>query len=71
MIIYGSIGVLFAIGVGLNRVRSRLFPMMVLLIGHERQRFANLEKIQWGLVVAFFVSFVASVIVAAIQTMLS
>jgi len=49
----------FAVAVLLNRIRNFLFPRMAFSIGQEVRRLQVLEKIQWGVVVAFLVSLFA------------
>jgi hypothetical protein len=69
LIVYGGIAVLFAMGIALNRFRDILFPRAVFLIGQGKARFQQLERFQWGVVIAFIVSFAAGVIIAIWQAM--
>ena len=71
LIAYGVLAALFAIGIALNRFRDTLFPRAVFLIGQGKARFHQLERIQWGVVIAFIVSFVAGVIIAIGQAIAS
>lgn len=47
-----------------EKIKDKLFPRHVFLIGQGKQRFRTLEKFQWGFVVAFIVSLVASGVIA-------
>lgn len=67
LILYGGIGVLFAMGIVLNRFRDSIFPRAVFLIGQEKARFQHLERIQWGVIVAFSVSFAAGAVIVIWQ----
>jgi hypothetical protein len=67
LVLYGGIIVLFAIGIVLNRFRDSLFPRAVFLIGQGKARFQHLERIQWGIIIAFIVSFAAGVVIAIWQ----
>lgn len=53
---------LFGLGLTIHTFRNRLFPRMTFLIGQESGRHATLDKIQWGVVVSFGVSFFASLV---------
>lgn len=44
---------------GFYRLRGILFPRAVFIIGQGKLRFRTLEKVRWGVVIAFFVSFAA------------
>ena len=62
-----AIGTLFGICFllslwGLHRFRGFLFPRIVFTIGQEESRFKILEKVHWGVVIAFFVSLVAGLV---------
>lgn len=50
------------IGAILHQFRNRLFPRLTFLIGQETRRHKTLDKVQWGVVVSFAVSFVASIV---------
>ena len=67
LVIYGGIAVLITVGIVLNRFRDSVFPRAVFLIGQGKSRFQHLERIQWGIIVAFFVSFAAGLVIAAYQ----
>lgn len=67
LIIYGAIAGVFVVGIVLNRFRDTIFPRAVFLIGQGKSRFQHLERIQWGIVIAFIVSFVAGAIIAVWQ----
>ena len=67
LIVYGGLAALFALGIVLNRFRDSVFPSAVFLIGQGKARFQHLERCQWGIVIAFIVSFAAGVIVAVWQ----
>jgi len=64
LVAYSGIAALFIMGLVMNRVRDSLFPRAVFLIGQGKTRFQHLERIQWGVVVAFLVSFAAGVTLA-------
>lgn len=67
LIVYGGIGFLFASGMMLNRFRDKVFPRAVFTIGQGDKRFQQLEKFQWGGVIAFFASLAAGSIIAVWQ----
>jgi hypothetical protein len=67
LVAYGGIAIFFATGIALNRFRDSLFPRAVFLIGQGKARFQHLERIQWGIVIAFIVSFIAGVVIAVWQ----
>jgi len=67
LIVYGGIAVLFGMGFLLNWFRDSIFPRAVFVIGQGKNRFQHLERIQWGIVIAFVVSFVASAVIAVWQ----
>jgi hypothetical protein len=67
LIIFGSIGLLFVSGIMLNRFRDSVFPRAVFMIGQGHSRFKQLEKFQWGGVIAFVASLVAGVVIAVLQ----
>jgi len=67
LIIFGGIAVLFALGIVLNRFRDSVFPCALFLIGQGKARFQHLERCQWGIVIAFIVSFAAGVIIVVWQ----
>ena len=47
---------------GFYRLRGILFPRAVFTIGQGESRFRILEKVRWGVVIAFFVSFAAGLV---------
>ena len=47
---------------GFYRLRSILFPKAVFAVGQGESRFRILERVQWGVVIAFLVSFAAGLI---------
>ena len=47
---------------GLHRFRGFLFPKIVFAIGQGESRFKLLEKIRWGVVISFGVSFAAGLL---------
>lgn len=67
LVIYGGIAALFAMGIVLNRFRDSVFPRAVFLIGQGKVRFQHLERIQWGIIIGFIVSFAAGVVIAVWQ----
>jgi hypothetical protein len=67
LIVYGGIALLFALGIVLNRFRDSIFPRAVFLIGQGIARFHYKERIQWGFVIGFIVSFAASLLIAVWQ----
>src|SRR6266508_4840107 len=64
LVVYGGIAFLFATGIVLNRFRDSVFPRAVFLIGQGKARFQHLDRIQWGIIIAFLVSFAAGVVIA-------
>jgi hypothetical protein len=67
LIIIGIIAIFFALGTVLNRFRDTIFPRAVFLIGQGKNRFQQLERFQWGVIIAFIVSFAAGIIIAIWQ----
>jgi hypothetical protein len=65
---YGAIAVLLAFGFTLNRFRDSIFPLAVFKIGQGTARFKHLEQIQWSVVVGFFVSLAAGLVVLVWQS---
>ena len=53
-----------AIGAGwlLNRLRERIFPVATFEMGQGKRRHELLEKVRWGVVVAFIVSLVSGLL---------
>ena len=47
---------------GLNKIRDRLFPCVSFAIGQGKRRHEFLEKVRWGVIVAFGVSLSAGVV---------
>ena len=47
---------------GLHRLRGFLFPKIVFAIGQGESRFKLLEKIRWGVIISFGVSFAAGLL---------
>ena len=56
-----TLGVM-VIGWGLNGIRKRLFPRVTFAIGQGKRRYGNLEKIRWGVFIAFGVSLLAGLL---------
>lgn len=56
---------LMILGALLNRFREKLFPRAVFSIGQGKERFRQLERIQWGVVISFFVSLAAGIVLLA------
>ena len=56
-----TLGVM-VIGWGLNGIRKRLFPRVTFAIGQGKRRHGNLEKIRWGVFIAFGVSLLAGLL---------
>ena len=69
LVMYGGIAVLFAMGIVLNRFRDSVFPRAVFLIGQGKARFQNLERVHWGIIVAFIVSFASGLVIAVLQAL--
>ena len=46
----------------LDKLYKYLFPQASFLIGQGKSRFRTLEKVRWGVVIAFFVSFTAGLV---------
>ena len=67
LVIYGGIAALFGIGIVFNRFRDSVFPRAVFAIGQGESRFNHLERVQWGIVIAFVVSFAAGLVTAVWQ----
>lgn len=67
LIVYGGIAALLATGFAFNRVRDKLFPHSAFLIGQGKERYRNLERFQWGVVIAFLASFAAGLAIALWQ----
>ena len=44
---------------GLSKIRDRLFPRATFAIGQGKRRHENLEKVRWGVIIAFGVSLAA------------
>ena len=47
---------------GLNKIRDRLFPRVTFAIGQGKRRHEHLEKVRWGVIVAFGVSLSAGLV---------
>ena len=58
-IAYTVLGGAVVVGWGLNKIRERLFPSITFAMGQGKRRHENLEKIRWGVVVAFVISLLA------------
>ncbi len=67
LVVYGGIALLLAIGIALNRFRDLFFPHAVFSIGQGKARFKHLERIQWGIIIAFIISFAAGVVILVLQ----
>ncbi len=67
LMVFGWFGVLLATGILLNRFRNSVFPRAVFLIGQGKSRFQHLERIQWGIVIAFIVSISAGLVTLVLQ----
>ena len=67
LVVYAAIAVLFAIGIVLNRLRNSCFPRAVFLIGQGKARWKHLERIQWGIIIAFLVSLAAGLVILVYQ----
>ena len=65
--IYGTVFLFVLLGWLLNLIRNRLFPRAMFLIGQGKTRFQRLERFQWGFVIAFVVSFLAGLVIVALQ----
>lgn len=63
VIAVGIVAALLLIG----KFRDRVFPVAVFVIGEGADRWQTLERVQWGLVLAFFVSVAASVFATFIR----
>ena len=57
---------IIAVGSAVHFLRDRLFPRLTFLIGQEIRRHETLEKVQWGIVIAFIVSLVAGSAIVAL-----
>lgn len=64
LVVFGVIAALFGIGIILNRFRDSIFPRAVFTIGQGESRFKQLERFQWGFVIAFLASFSAGLVIA-------
>jgi hypothetical protein len=62
-----AIILLGAAGFVLNRLRDRVFPRAVFLIGQGKARYQHLERCHWGIGIAFVVSFLAGLVIAVWQ----
>lgn len=67
LVVYGGMAILFGFGIVLNRFRDSIFPRAVFTIGQAEARFKQLERFQWGIVIAFVVSFAAGLVIAIWQ----
>ena len=67
VVTWGVPAVCFVMGIVLNRFRDSVFPGAVFLIGQAKGRFAHVERIQWGIVIAFVVSLVAGLVIVVWQ----
>jgi len=68
LVVFGGIAALFGIGIILNRFRDSIFPRAVFTIGQGESRFNQLERFQWGVIIAFLASFAAGLVIAVWQT---
>jgi hypothetical protein len=64
---YGGMAFLLVFGLLLNRFRDTLFPSAVFLIGQGKGRFDLVVRFQWGIVIAFFMSFAAGLVILLLQ----
>lgn len=71
VVVYGGMIVALATAYALNRFRDSLFPRAVFLIGHAKDRYKHLERVQWGVVISFIVSLVASLVIIVIEAVWS
>jgi hypothetical protein len=69
LVVLLTVAVLLVVGFGLNRLRDSLFPRAVFLIGQEKSRFQHLERVQWGIIIAFTVSLAAGILIAVWQAL--
>jgi hypothetical protein len=65
--LFGILAAVIVLGFVLNGARDWLFPFAVFTIGQGSARFSSLERIQWGIVIAFVVSLVSALVVFALQ----
>ena len=68
LVTLGLVAVLFVIGILLNRFRDSIFPRAIFLIGQGGKRFKHLERFQWGVIIAFVVSFAAGIALLVSQS---
>lgn len=67
LVVIGIIAALFSSGIIVNRFRDFIFPRAVFRIGQGESRFKQLERVHWGVVVAFLASFAAGLVIAVLQ----
>jgi hypothetical protein len=65
LIVIGTYASFLVVGFLLNRFRDSIFPS-VFLIGQGKARFQHLERIHWGIGIAFVVSLVAGIVVTVL-----
>ena len=58
------IGAISLVPWSLNRLRERFFPFAVYAIGQGKIRYDNDEKLRWGVIVAFIISLLSSIVAA-------
>lgn len=58
----GTVTVVLGGGIALNRFWSVIFPGATFLIGQGMQRHEHMEKVRWGVVIAFVVSLAAGLV---------
>jgi hypothetical protein len=56
----------FVGGWALNKLRARLFPSTMFALGQGRARHEHLERIRWGVAIAFVVGVAGSLVVALV-----
>lgn len=67
LVAFGGIAGLFGVGIILNRFRDSVFPRAVFIFGQGKSRFTHLERVHWGILIAFVVSLVAGLVIAVWQ----
>ena len=53
-------------GLGLNKLKSKIFPSSTFALGQGKARHNHLENIRWGVIIAFIVGVAASLVVALV-----
>ena len=63
LILYGGLAALVVTGFIFNKLRDKVFPRSAFLLGQGKERYRNLERFQWGVVISFLASLAAGLVI--------